>query len=329
MRPKMSVAARHGREARVVGRIHLGAGEQDEILAEADLAGERRDGGGIVARDDLRRDARGAEPRERLGRVRSEDVAEDDDREDGHAVREDRGVLVGDRRHLRAVDEEEDPKPLLGLLGDRPLDRLPCAVRQVRPEHLRRPQRVRAREPGGRGAGRPGPPRRRRPGPRRGPVSRRRPRGRRRSRSTCGPTRTRRPRRPGPRQRGTRRRSRPPSCSGRLARHDRPEDRAGVRHASPTGTTASSVSSFVVSVPVLSRQRTSTLLSDSIAFDCCTSAPNRLIRTAPSAYAMAMETNSPLGMSPARIVACPTASPGSVRLMTAFTRSRRPRGRRR
>ncbi len=47
--------------------------------------------------------------------------------------------------------------------------------------------------------------------------------------------------------------------------------------------TASTSSRFAVSVPVLSRHRTSTWLSDSIEFACWTSAPKRRIRIAPRA----------------------------------------------
>ena len=53
--------------------------------------------------------------------------------------------------------------------------------------------------------------------------------------------------------------------------------------APPRPATASTSSRFAVSVPVLSRHSTSTWLSDSIAFDCWTSAPNRRIRIAPRA----------------------------------------------
>ena len=49
--------------------------------------------------------------------------------------------------------------------------------------------------------------------------------------------------------------------------------------------------------------------SDSIAFACWTSAPKRMIRTAPSAYAIAIETNRPFGTSPTRSAASPTVRP--------------------
>ena len=53
--------------------------------------------------------------------------------------------------------------------------------------------------------------------------------------------------------------------------------------APPSPETASISSRFAVRVPVLSRHRTSTWLSDSIAFACWTSAPKRRIRIAPRA----------------------------------------------
>ena len=79
--------------------------------------------------------------------------------------------------------------------------------------------------------------------------------------------------------------------------------------APPSGTTSSTSSRFAVSVPVLSRHSTSTCDRLSIAFDCWTRAPKRSIRIAPSAYATAIDTNSPLGTSPARRVASATTSP--------------------
>ncbi len=51
----------------------------------------------------------------------------------------------------------------------------------------------------------------------------------------------------------------------------------------PRGQTSASFRRFVVSVPVLSRQNVSTLLSDSMALVCCTSAPWPATRIAPSA----------------------------------------------
>jgi len=53
--------------------------------------------------------------------------------------------------------------------------------------------------------------------------------------------------------------------------------------APPTPAAASTSSSLEVRVPVLSRHRTSTWLRLSMALDCWTSAPNLMIRTAPSA----------------------------------------------
>src|SRR5690606_39452133 len=51
----------------------------------------------------------------------------------------------------------------------------------------------------------------------------------------------------------------------------------------PIGTVVCSAIRLVVRVPVLSRHSTSTLLSDSTALICCTSAPFCAIRSAPSA----------------------------------------------
>jgi len=50
----------------------------------------------------------------------------------------------------------------------------------------------------------------------------------------------------------------------------------------PTGSTSLSVRRPVVSVPVLSVHTTSTLLTDSTALTCCTSAPHPAIRPAPA-----------------------------------------------
>lgn len=50
-----------------------------------------------------------------------------------------------------------------------------------------------------------------------------------------------------------------------------------------TGWMAATCRRFAVSVPVLSMQSTSTLLSDSTAFACWTSAPKRTIRSEPRA----------------------------------------------
>src|SRR5947209_12169865 len=58
------------------------------------------------------------------------------------------------------------------------------------------------------------------------------------------------------------------------------------------------VMAFEVSVPVLSRQRTSTLLSDSIAFACWTSAPFLTMRTAPREYETVEAKNRPIATMP-------------------------------
>ena len=68
------------------------------------------------------------------------------------------------------------------------------------------------------------------------------------------------------------------------------------RHA-VSGTSSSNVTTPDVSVPVLSVQRTSTLLRLSMALNCCTSTSLPSRRTAPSAYVSAMLSTSPLGMS--------------------------------
>src|SRR5438132_1305565 len=64
-----------------------------------------------------------------------------------------------------------------------------------------------------------------------------------------------------------------------------------------SGYTAMSSRSFVVNVPVLSMHSISTLLSDSIAFACCTSAPILTMRTAPSVSATAITRISPMGLT--------------------------------
>ncbi len=65
-----------------------------------------------------------------------------------------------------------------------------------------------------------------------------------------------------------------------------------------TGTTSCRPSRPVVSVPVLSVQTTSTLLSASTALSCCTSAPCLTSAAAPTAYDTLTRKNSPYGTSP-------------------------------
>jgi hypothetical protein len=79
-----------------------------------------------------------------------------------------------------------------------------------------------------------------------------------------------------------------------------------------SGTSSRSASRLAVSVPVLSVHSTSTRLSDSTALACWTSAPNRTRRTAPSAYATAIDTNRPFGINPARTEAWAIVSPGEM-----------------
>jgi hypothetical protein len=64
-------------------------------------------------------------------------------------------------------------------------------------------------------------------------------------------------------------------------RAKRPSATSGVGSA-PTASTCSTVSRPVVSVPVLSVHTTSTLLTDSTALTCCTTAPYAAMRPAPA-----------------------------------------------
>ena len=73
-----------------------------------------------------------------------------------------------------------------------------------------------------------------------------------------------------------------PSCSSTAA-----------ASAPPTGSTSARASRPVVSVPVLSVQTTSTLLTDSTALTRWTSAPRPAHFTAPTVYATAMSRNRP------------------------------------
>ena len=62
-----------------------------------------------------------------------------------------------------------------------------------------------------------------------------------------------------------------------------PRMRFNSPHPISIGCTSLTFKRLAVSVPVLSRHNTLTLLNDSMALLCCTSAPYLMMRTAPSA----------------------------------------------